>query len=140
MTLYEIVNEFLDIARKQPNIGYVNCGDIYSINSIPNLDYSVFFVTQTNHTVNEDTIEYNLTLFYVDRLLPDGSNTLQIQSQSMLVLNNIINIFNQLNPDVSIEGGINFTTFTHRFTDDCGGSFCNVTITTDNEIGTCGYE
>ena len=140
MTLHEIVNQILEIAQQQPNINYVGEGDIYELNKLPNINYGVFFVTQTNHTVNEDTIEYNLTLFYIDRLLPDGSNTLQIQSQSMLVLNNIINIFNQLNPDVSIEGTINFTTFTHRFADNCGGSFCNVTITTDNQIGICAYE
>lgn len=140
MTLYEIVNEFLDIARKQPNIGYVNCGDIYSINSIPNLDYGVFFVTQTNHSQDENTVSYSLTLYYIDRLLPDESNRLQIQSQGILVLNNIINIFNNLNDEAQIEYDINYTTFTHRFTDNCAGVFANVTITTDNVIGTCGYE
>ena len=93
MTLYEIVNEFLNIAKQQPNINYTGEGDIYQLNSLPNIDYSVFYVTQTNHSQNENTVSYTLTLYYIDRLLQDASNRLQIQSQGILVLNNIINIF-----------------------------------------------
>ena len=138
MTLYDIVTAFKNIAKKQPNINYVNDGDIYSLNSIPNLEYGVFFVTQSNHSQNEDTISYTLTLYYIDRLNADGSNTLQIQSNAIMALNNIINNFNQLY-DVEIEYNINYTTFVHRFQDDCGGAFANVTIITDNELGVCGY-
>lgn len=140
MTLIEVITDILNIAKQQPNINHTGTGDIYSISSIPNLDYSVFFVTQQNHSVNEDTVTYNLVLYYIDRQMNDGSNVLQIQSQGMLVLNNIVNIFNQMNPDITIDGDISFTTFTHRFTDNCAGVFANVTITTDNEIGLCGYE
>lgn len=140
MTLYEVITDILNIAKQQPNINHTGEGDIYSLNSLPNIDYNVFWVTQTNHTQGENTVTYNLVLYYIDRLLPDASNRLQIQSQGMLALNNIINIYNQMNPDIQIEYDINYTTFTHRFTDDCAGVFANVTITTDNEIGTCGYE
>lgn len=140
MTLYEVITDILNIAKQQPNINHTGEGDIYSLNSLPNIDYNVFWVTQSNHTQGENTVTYNLVLYYIDRLLPDASNRLQIQSQGMLALNNIINIYNQMNPDIQIEYDINYTTFTHRFTDDCAGVFANVTITTDNEIGTCGYE
>ena len=139
MTLYEVITDILNIAKQQPNINHTGEGDIYSLNSLPNIDYSVFWVTQTNHTQGENTVTYNLVLYYIDRLLPDASNRLQIQSQGMLVLNNIINIYNQMNPDIQIEYDINYTTFTHRFTDDCAGVFANVTIISDNEIGICGY-
>ena len=139
MTLYEVITDILNIAKQQPNINHTGEGDIYSLNSLPNIDYSVFWVTQTNHTQGENTVTYNLVLYYIDRLLPDASNRLQIQSQGMLALNNIINIYNQMNPDIQIEYDINYTTFTHRFTDDCAGVFANVTIISDNEIGICGY-
>ena len=140
MTLYEVITDIINIAKKQPNINHTGEGDIYSLNSLPNIDYSVFWVTQTNHTQGENTVSYNLILYYIDRLLPDGSNRLQIQSQGMLAINNIINIYNQIDPDIQIEYDINYTTFTHRFTDDCAGVFANVTITTNNELGQCGYE
>lgn len=139
MTLYEIVNELIDIAKKQPNINHCGEGDIYELNSKPNINYSVFWVTQQNHSQGENTVSYNLILYYVDRLMNDASNRLKVQSQGMLEINNIINIFNQMNQDIQIEYDINYTTFTHRFSDECAGVFANVTITTDNELGTCGY-
>lgn len=139
MTLIEIVNEFENIARKQPNINYVGNGDIYSLNGLPNIDYSVFFITQSEHQQSENTVTYNLTLYYVDRVLKDGDNTLSVQSTGMMVLANIINIFNQLNPDVEVDYDINYTTFTHKFTDDCAGVFCSVSITADADLGICGY-
>ena len=138
MTLYKIVNDILDIAKRQPNINYVDEGDIYSLNSKSNIDYGVFYITQSNHSISEDTVTYNLTLYYIDRLFNDGSNTLQIQSQGLLILNNIINEYSQT-ADVEIKYDINFTTFTHRFADECAGVFCNVKIITNNELGICNY-
>ena len=140
MTLIDIVNEFLDIAKKQPNINYVNEGDISDLNKLPNIDYGVFYITQTNHTQSEQMINYNLTLFYVDRIVKDGSNKLAIQSNGIITIGNIINLFSLKNPDVEIDYDIEYTTFLHRFTDECSGVFANVRIITDNNVGICGYE
>lgn len=137
MTLYDIVTTLINIAKKQPNINYTGEGDIYILNSLPNIDYSVFYITQNNHTQREDTVNYNLTLFYIDRVNSNGNNVLQIQSTGMLALNNIINNFNNLY-DVEV-GDIDYTTFVHRFQDDCAGVYANVTITADAELGVCGY-
>lgn len=139
MTLLEIVNEFKKIAQKQPNINYVGDGDIYTLDTLPNIDYGVFFITQSNHTRDENTANYTLTLFFVDRVTADGSNKLAIQSNGITLLSNIINLFLMKN-DVEIDGDIRFTTFLQRFADDCSGVFCEITITTDNGIGICGYE
>lgn len=138
MTLYQITNNLLNIARSQHNIGYVGEGDIYSLNSLPNIDYGVFFVTQTNHSQREDTISYTFTLYYVDRLLPDNSNKLQIQSNGIVTLGNIINkLANKY--DVEVDYGIQYTTFIQRFADMCSGVFATVTINVDNNIGLCVY-
>lgn len=140
MTLYEVVDSFLNIAKNVPNINYVGQGDIYSLNTLPNVEYGVFFITQTNHQMSENTITYNLTLFYVDRLKADGSNKLQIQSQGISTLGNIINLFSLHNDEVDIEYDIQYTTFLQRFADECSGVFCNVSVTTDNNVGLCGFE
>lgn len=137
MTLYDIVTTLINIAKKQPNINYTGEGDIYILNSLPNIDYSVFYITQNNHTQREDTVNYNLTLFYIDRVNSNGNNVLQIQSTGMLALNNIINNFNNLY-DVEV-GDIDYTTFVHRFQDDCAGVYANTTITADAELGLCGF-
>lgn len=135
MTLQELITYILNIAKKQPNIKTVGEGDIYSLNSLPNIDYGVFYITQSNHTISADTTTYNLVFYYIDRLLNDDSNRLQIHSQGLLEINHILNIIDD-ELDVDIDD-VNITTFTHKFTDNCAGVFANVTITTKNEIGRC---
>lgn len=139
MTLKELIEKIKTIARKQHNIGYVGEGDIYTLNSIPNIDYSVIFITQQNHSITADLCEYNINLFYVDRLFGDDGNRLDIQSHGITVINNIINQLTSI-VDVDVDYPISFTTFTQRFVDECAGVFATLTITTDNEIGLCNYE
>lgn len=140
MNLYEICNALQEIALQKPNINYVGEGDIYNLNTLPNIKYGVFFITQTNHNIGLNTNEYNVTLYYVDRLFQDKSNTLEIHSTGLQVLTSIINQFNYEYDDVNVEFDINATTFEHKFSDYCAGVYAQVTITTENNIGICGYE
>lgn len=138
MTLKECINKFLKIAKKQPNINFVGEGDIYSLNSLPNLEYSVFFITQQQHNQSEDVISYNLILYYVDRLTETGDNTLDIQSNGIIMLSNIINTFiNENDADISYD--ITYQTFTHKFSDACAGVYANVKIDVANNIGLCNF-
>ena len=139
MTLFEIINKLKNIAISKPNINFVGDGDVYTLNSIPNIDYSVFFVTQNDHSIYQDTITYNLNLFYIDRISDSEDNTLNIQSDGMLQLTNIINtlVFSE---DVDVDGEISFTPFIQRFADQCAGVYCNVRFIVDNNLGSCNYE
>lgn len=138
MTLYEIINKLKDIAISKPNINYVGDGDVYSLNSLPNIDYSVFFITQNEHSIYQDTITYNLNLFYIDRISDSEDNVLNIQSDGMLQLTNVINtlVFSE---DVDVDGDINFVPFIQRFADNCAGVYCTVRFVVDNNLGTCSY-
>lgn len=139
MTLFEIINKLKDIAISKPNINFVGDGDVYTLNSIPNIDYSVFFITQNDHSIYQDTITYNLNLFYIDRISDSEDNTLNIQSDGMLQLTNIINtlVFSE---DVDVDGDINFVPFIQRFADQCAGVYCTVRFIVDNNLGVCSYE
>ena len=138
MSLKEVIIKFLNIARKQPNIGYTGEGDIYTLNSLPNLEYSVFFVTQQEHRQSEDTIIYNLILYYIDRLTETGDNTLDIQSNGVILLGNIINTFINEN-DADINYDITYQTFLHKFSDACAGVYANVKIEVANGISVCNF-
>ena len=138
MTLKETINKFLKIAKKQPNINFVGEGDIYTLNSLPNLEYSVFFVTQQQHNQSEDVISYNLILYYVDRLTETGDNTLDIQSNGIIMLGNIINTFINEN-DADINYDITYQTFLHKFSDACAGVYANVKIEVANGISVCNF-
>ena len=139
MTLFEIINKLKDIAISKPNINYVGDGDVYTLNSLPNIDYSVFFITQNDHSIYQDTITYSLNLFYIDRISDSEDNTLNIQSDGMLQLTNIINtlVFSE---DVDVDGDITFVPFIQRFADQCSGVYCTVRFICDNNLGTCSYE
>ena len=139
MTLFEIINKLKDIAISKSNINYVGDGDVYTLNSLPNIDYSVFFITQNDHSIYQDTITYNLNLFYIDRISDSEDNVLNIQSDGMLQLTNIINtlVFSE---DVDVDGDITFVPFIQRFADNCAGVYCTVRFVVDNNLGTCSYE
>lgn len=139
MTLFEIINKLKSIAINKPNINYVGDGDVYTLNSLPNIDYSVFFITQNDHSIYQDTITYSLNLFYIDRISDSEDNTLNIQSDGMLQLTNIINtlVFTE---DVDVDGDITFVPFIQRFADQCAGVYCTVRFVVDNNLGVCSYE
>lgn len=139
MTLFEIINKLKTIAISKPNINFVGDGDVYTLNSLPNIDYSVFFITQNDHSIYQDTITYSLNLFYIDRISDSEDNVLNIQSDGMLQLTNVINtlVFSE---DVDVEGDITFTPFIQRFADQCAGVYCTVRFIVDNNLGTCNYE
>lgn len=139
MTLFELINKLKDIAIRKPNINYAGDGDVYTLNSLPDINYSVFFITQNEHSIYQDTITYNLNLFYIDRISDSEDNVLNIQSDGMLQLTNIINtlVFSE---DVDVEGDITFVPFIQRFADNCSGVYCTVRFVCDNNLGTCSYE
>ena len=139
MTLFEIINKLKDIALSKPNINYAGEGDVYTLNSVPDINYSAFFITQNEHSIDSNTITYNLNLFYIDRIADSEDNTLNIQSDGILQLTNIINnlVFSE---DVDVDGEINFVPFIQRFADNCSGVYCSVSFVTDNNLGICHYD
>ena len=139
MTLFELINKLKDIAISKPNINFVGDGDVYTLNSLPNIDYSVFFITQNDHSIYQDTLTYSLNLFYIDRISDSEDNTLNIQSDGMLQLTNIINtlVFTE---DVDVDGEISFTPFIQRFADQCAGVYCTVRFICENNLGNCNYD
>ena len=139
MTLFELINKLKSIAINKPNINFVGDGDVYTLNSLPNIDYSVFFITQNDHSIYQDTITYSLNLFYIDRISDSEDNVLNIQSDGMLQLTNIINtlVFTE---DVDVDGEITFVPFIQRFADQCAGIYCNVRFIVDNNLGSCNYD
>ena len=139
MTLKELINTLLKTARKQPNIGYTGEGDIYTLNTMKNLEYSVFFVTQQQHQQSEDVISYNLILYYIDRLVEDDANMLDIHSNGIIQLGNIINTFINENDDAVVNYNINFTTFNHKFADKCADVYATISVDVANNIGLCNF-
>lgn len=140
MTLKAITEHILSVAETEKNINFVGNGDIYALNNKPDIDYSVFWLTLNNASVNENTINYSFTFFYVDRLIneEDDNNKLKIQSDGIQHITNIVNKLSYTE-DVDISFPLQFTAFSQRFADECSGVFCTVNVLVDNNLGVCEF-
>lgn len=126
MTLSQLINLFEGIAKEQPSINMIVQQDVFKMNSAPSLKYGVFAWTQGQHSGSINGMQtYSFSLFYVDRLLEDLSNQIEIQSVGCETISNILRMLDENDVEVS-----NYTiqTFNQRFTDECAGVFCNVNL------------
>lgn len=126
MTLAQLIRLFEGIAKEQPSVNMIVQQDIFRINSAPSLKYGVFAWTQGQHSGSINGMSaYSFSLFYVDRLKEDLSNQIEIQSVGCETIGNILRMLDEYDVEVS-----NYTiqTFNQRFTDECAGVFCNVTL------------
>lgn len=137
MTYYEIINNLKACALEEPNINFVGSKDIYELNSLPTIEYNVFYITPNTFSVDEDTITYSLNLYFVSRWDETDNNQLEEQSAGMLALQNIINRFNNLYPEVEIAYPLIYTPFYQKFKDITCGVFVRADFQVDNTLGLC---
>lgn len=129
MTLAEIIGIIRETALAQPAVNQVIDNDVLRLNKLPDAKYGVFAFVQGQHRETLDgMITYVFSFIYVDRLVEDGSNEIDVQSVALRTLSNVIRSLEEqgLGPD-----SWNFTTFNQRFNDMCAGAFCNVELTTE---------
>jgi hypothetical protein len=137
MTYYEIISNLKACALEEPNINFVGSKDIYELNSLPTIEYNVFYITPNTFSVDEDTITYSLNLYFVSRWDETDNNQLEEQSAGILALTNIINRFNNQYPEVDISYPLIFTPFYQKFKDITCGVFVRADFQVDNIIGVC---
>lgn len=137
MTYYEIISNLKACALEEPNINFVGSKDIYELNSLPTIEYNVFYITPNTFSVDEDTITYSLNLYFISRWDGTDNNQLEEQSAGMLALQNIINRFNNLYPEVEIAYPLIYTPFYQKFKDITCGVFVRADFQVDNTLGTC---
>lgn len=135
MTLAQLITIIEGAARQQPSVQMIVQNDVFRINQAPSLKYGVFAWTQGQHSGSINGMpSYSFTFFYVDRLKEDQSNQIEIQSVGCETLANILRTLDEYEIEVA-----NYTmqTFNQRFTDECAGVFCNVSLSVQPVSG-CG--
>ena len=127
--LYSLVNAIRKIGEAQPNVNTVVLSNIFELNSNPSIDYSVFAIVQDVHRQDDDYYYYSFFLYYIDRLLNDKSNVIQIQSHGINLISTVIDKLEQLGLIVNHDVvQTTYQTFTQRFSDECAGVFARVEI------------
>lgn len=128
MTLRELIQVIEGVASDQPSVNMVVENDVFRINSISDAKYGIFAFVQQQHSssVSSNLMTWAFSLFYVDRLMDDRSNQIEIQSVGIQTLDNIIRKLDDLG--IYCDNTYTFQVFSQRFLDDCAGVFCNVRL------------
>ena len=127
MTLLQVIKAIELVASKQPTINSVVRNDVFRLNSIPDAKYGVFAWLQGEHntSLESDLLKFSFTFFYVDRLTFNRSNEVEIQSVGIETLENILET---LDAAGIVAGDHTFRTFNERFSDDCAGVYCTLSL------------
>lgn len=143
MTLENLLALITEIGLNDRLVNFAACGNsVYDINSYQIKNYPLLFVSPTGmQGVSERFVTYTLTIFYIDRLLTDNSNQIQIHSIAIDALKNIINKIEAFDDVIEVEDNYNITLFTEneKFSDVCNGAFATIRVKTLNN-STCGVE
>lgn len=124
MTLAKLIEGIKAVAMSQPSVKMIVDNDIFRLNAIPDAKYGVFSFVQGNHRSGEDEDTYRFTFYFVDRLVEDGSNEIEVQSVAKSTLDNIMRT---LSEQMGVEAW-EVTPFTQRFSDMCAGAFCTAVL------------
>ena len=134
MTLAQVIDIFEKVAMQQPSINMIVQNDVFRINSSPSLKYGVFAWTQGQHSGSiAGMTSFAFSFFYVDRLKEDLSNQVEVQSAGCETIGNILRALEEYDIEV---GNYTMQTFNQRFTDECAGVFCNVTLSVP-QVSSC---
>lgn len=139
MTLETLLYAICHLGIKQKVIQYSSAGaDIYAaLNDKTIKDYPILFVSPTgSHTVGENTTQWSITLYYLDRLLDDGSNDVGIMSTAIEQLKNMVLWIKNITGvvDVETQYDVRHFTDTESFNDKCAGAWCTIRVETLNAI------
>ena len=127
MTLLEVIRTIEGMAMRQPTIHSIVRNDVFRLNALPDARYGVFAWLQGEHRteLEGDLFQYSFTFFYVDRLTFDKGNEVEIQSVGIETLENILKMLEVYG---IVAGDHSFRTFNQRFSDECAGVYCTLTL------------
>ena len=136
MTLRDLLRELGQMAKAQKLVNYSAAGSsLGELNPLSVDWYPLFFaIPSGTHTVMENTTRFDLTLYYIDRLLEDNSNTIDIFSTSIENLKNILRGAKELPGVVNVEDTYTIRNFMPEKQDDrVAGAYAQVRITVAND-------
>ena len=120
-----------------PNVGGVIINDVFRENFWDDAHYGVVAIIQREHTITENSAIYRFQLAYIDRLTEDKGNEVEIQSDGIMTISNMVNALVYDGEDVEMSGEMTFSVFNERFKDECGGVLADVAFATSSPMGIC---
>ena len=135
MKLTTILKDLKEFAKQQKFVNSVFLGSVYdNWNSTPNNGYGSINIDITSATISGNMQQLQISLYYGDRMVQDGSNEYEVKATGELVLANIINYASTLG-DVFDDYTITF--FRQQFADDLAGAYVEFTLEVTRDIDSC---
>lgn len=135
MNLQELCKKLGEMAEAQELVNFSAAGaSLGELNPLQVEWYPLFFIIPSGtHTVKDDTTRYDLTLYYIDRLLEDNTNTIDIFSSSIENLKNILIGARSIPGVVDVEDTYTIRNFMpEKMNDRVAGAYAQVHITCEN--------
>ena len=133
MTLEYLLYSIGKAAIRNKIINYAAAGgSIYELNAETIQDYPILFASPTGqHEVRVNTTDYEISLYYLDRLLRDNSNDIQIYSTAVENLKLTLKAIEEIEGVIEISDTYTISNFTETegMNDRVAGAFATVTIT-----------
>jgi hypothetical protein len=136
MTLRTIIEKLKEYAMATPNVGGVIINDAFRTNFWESAEYGVVAIIQREHSISDNNAIYRFQLAYIDRLAEDKSNEVDVQSDGIMAISNVVNrLVTEI--EVELNGEISFSVFNERFKDECGGVLADVAFIASSPMGVC---
>ena len=135
MNMVELIQHLKEIAASLPMVQSVCSEDVYLNWNSKEVQFASVNVAIEAVTRNEKNVEYTLVLYYADRLLQDKSNSEAIYTDSVNVLQTILN---SLDEDLEVIYPVQYVLFSQKFVDYLAGAYCRVNIAAPFDI--CSYK
>lgn len=135
MTLFTLEQLISNLAISLKGVSYACAGaSVYDINSLTVRNYPLVYTSPTGtQDVQDNTTSYELTIFYIDRLLEDNSNDNDIFSTAIETLKILAKKIESFEGVLNVErNGITLFTEKEKFSDRCAGAFMNITTLAAN--------
>ena len=136
MNLQELCRSLGEMAKAQELVQFSAAGaSLGEINPLQVNYYPLFFIIPSGtHNVQANTTKFDLVLYYIDRLLEDNSNTIDIFSSSIENLKNILIGARDIPGVADVEDTYTIRNFMpEKLNDRVAGAYAQVRITCENE-------
>lgn len=112
-------------------------GDVYTNWNTESVQYGSVNIGLESIVREENIVQYNVVLYYGDRLVLEGNNANAIYDDGFNVLQSILN---SLPDEVSVEQPIQYNPFEQKFADYLAGVYARVTLIVGSNLGSCSLD
>lgn len=138
MNKIQLNNYIRGICNQIPVVHSFYTNDVYECWNAEEVKYgSVSFVI-TDASVGENTTTWTAMLYFADRLMEDGKNRDEIQTDAVNVINSLMNTIYSDDTILTLNYPAQITLFEQKFMDYLAGGYTTLQIGTDNSVD-CGY-